>query len=70
MKKIIDIVAEEKVSLGSVLVAKYWDKEKRAVFPYLLTNNVATIKEKLIKQGFELFDPMKWYLDHLSKKMD
>nr|WP_320191216.1 CBS domain-containing protein [uncultured Desulfobacter sp.] len=70
MKKIIDIVTEEKVSLGSVLVAKYWDKEKRAVFPYLLTHNVATIKAKLIEQGFDLFDPMKWYFDHLPKKTD
>ncbi len=70
MKKIIDIVSDEKVSLGSVLVAKYWDKEKRAIFPYLLTNNVVTIKARLIEQGFELFDPMQWYLDQLPKKVE
>lgn len=68
MKKIIDIITEENVSLGSVLVARYWDKEKRAVFPYLMTNNVITIKEKLAAQGFELLDPMTWYLDQLPKK--
>lgn len=67
MKKIVDIITEENVSLGSVLVARYWDKKKRAVFPYLLTNNVMKIKEKLIASGFELFDPMSWYLDQMPK---
>ncbi len=70
MKKIIDIVTEENVSLGSVLVAKYWDKEKRAVFPYLMTGNVVKIKEKLLAEGFELFDPMSWYLDQLPQKKE
>ncbi len=70
MKKIVDIVTEENVSLGSVLVAKYWDEEKRAVFPYLLTGNVVKIKEKLLAEGFELFDPMSWYLDQLPKKKE
>lgn len=68
MKKIIDIITEENVSLGSVLVAKYWDKEKRAVFPYVMTQNIIRIKEKLKKAGFELFDPMSWYLEQLPQK--
>ncbi len=70
MKKIIDIVTEENVSLGSVMVARYWDEEKRAVFPYLMTNNVVKIKEKLIAEGFELFDPMSWYLAQLPQRKD
>lgn len=68
MKKIVDIITEENVSLGSVLVAKYWDEEKRAVFPYVMTQNVIRIKEKLQAEGFELFDPMSWYLDQLPQK--
>jgi acetoin utilization protein AcuB len=70
LKKIVDIVTEENVSMGSVLVARYWDEEKRAIFPYLLTNNVLKIKQKLLDQGFDLTDPMKWYLDQLPKKKD
>jgi acetoin utilization protein AcuB len=70
LKKIVDIVTDENVSMGSVLVARYWDGEKRAIFPYLLTNNVITIKQKLLDQGFDLTDPMKWYLDQLPKKED
>ena len=68
MKKIVDIIAEEKISLGSVLVARYWDNEKRAIFPYLLTNNVINVKKKLLDLGFEILDPLKWYLDQLPKK--
>ena len=67
MKKIVDAITEENVSFGSVLVARYWEKDKRAVFPYLLTQNVAHIKRKLKDMGYTLIDPMKWYLDQLPK---
>lgn len=65
LKKIVDAITEENISFGSVLVARYWEKNKRAVFPYLLTNNVIRIKKKLRGLGFELLDPMAWYLDEL-----
>ncbi|HSL39559.1 MAG TPA: hypothetical protein VK857_04235, partial [Desulforhopalus sp.] len=67
MKKIVDIIAEENISLGSVLVARHWDSDKRAIFPYLLTNNVIGVKKKLLAIGFELIDPMQWHLDQLPK---
>jgi acetoin utilization protein AcuB len=68
LKKIVDAVTEENISFGSVLVARYWEKDKRVVFPYLLTQNVARVKEKLKNMGFTLLDPMEWYLDQLPKK--
>lgn len=67
LKRIVDAVTEENISFGSVLVARYWDKNKRAVFIYLLTLNVAHVKKKLQTMGFTLLDPMEWYLDQLPK---
>ena len=67
LKRIVDAITEENISFGSVLVARYWQKDKRAVFPYLLTQNVAHVKEKLINMGFSVLDPMEWYLDQLPK---
>jgi acetoin utilization protein AcuB len=67
LKKIVDAITEEGVSFGSVLVARYWDKDKRAVFPYLLTQNVSRVKKKLKDMGYTLLDPMDWYLDQLPK---
>ncbi len=67
MKKIVDAITEENISFGSILVARYWEKGKRAVFPYLLTQNVRHVKKKLEKLGFELLDPMEWSLDQLPK---
>lgn len=66
LKKIVDAVTEEKISFGSVLVNKYWEADKKAVFIYLLTNNVVRVKKKLTAMGFALLDPMAWYLDSLS----
>jgi len=68
MKKIVDIITEENISLGSVLVARFWDENKRAIFPYLLTNNIINVKKKLLENNFELIDPMEWYLKQLPKK--
>lgn len=70
MKKVVDIVSEENISLGSVLVSQHWDGDKRALFPYLLTNNVINVKRKLLDEGFELIDPMEWYLNQLPKTSD
>lgn len=67
MKKIVDAITEEGISFGSVLVARYFEKDKRAVFPYLLTQNVARVKRKLKDMGYTLVDPMEWYLDELPK---
>ena len=67
LKRIVDAVTEEGISFGSVLVARYWEKDKRAVFPYLLTNNVIRIKKRFKEMGFTLLDPMEWYLDQLPK---
>ena len=67
LKKIVDAITEENISFGSVLVARYWDENKRAVFTYLLTQNVVHVKKKLKNLGFTLLDPMEWYLDQLPK---
>jgi acetoin utilization protein AcuB len=67
LKKIVDAITAESISFGSVLVARYWDENKRAVFIYLLTQQVAHVKKKLKDLGFTLLDPMEWYLDQLPK---
>lgn len=67
IKKIVDAVSEENILLGSILVAKYWEKNKRAVFPYLLTQDVSRLKTKLETMGFTLLHPMKWHLDQLPR---
>ena len=70
LKEIVDAITEEGISFGSVLVARYWEEDKRAVFPYLLTNNVARVKKKLTGLGFTLIDPMDWYLDQLPSSKE
>jgi acetoin utilization protein AcuB len=63
LKKIVDVIAEENISCGSILVARHWEEGKRAVFPYLLSNNVARVKKRLQEIGFTLLDPMDWNID-------
>jgi acetoin utilization protein AcuB len=68
LKKIVDAITAMGVGFGSVLVARYWEEDKRAVFPYLLTQNVAQVKKKLLEMGYTLLDPMQWYLDRLPEE--
>ncbi|MHC1742455.1 MAG: CBS and ACT domain-containing protein [Syntrophobacteraceae bacterium] len=67
MKRIVDAISEERIPFGSILVARTWDEGKRAVFPYLLTQNVAHVKRKLQSMGFELLNPMQWALENPEK---
>lgn len=67
LKRIVDAVTAMNVSFGSVLVARYWDEDKRAVFIYLLTLNIAPVKKKLRELEFTLLDPMEWYLDQMPQ---
>jgi acetoin utilization protein AcuB len=68
LKKIVDTITEEGISFGSVLVNRHWEANKRAVFIYLLTNNVVRVKKKITALGFSLLDPMSWYLDNITQK--
>lgn len=68
MKVIVDAITEENISIGSILVARHYDRNMRGVFAYLLTNNVVRVKKKLKALGFTLLDPMEWYLDQLPQK--
>lgn len=70
MKKVIDVITDEKISLGSVLVSKTLEEERKAIFPYVLTNNVISVKKRLIDLGFEILDPMQWYFKQLPQKRD
>ncbi|MFI5295024.1 MAG: CBS domain-containing protein [Thermodesulfovibrionales bacterium] len=67
MKKIVDAITEEGIPFGSILVARHWEKDKRVVFPYLLTLNVAKVKRKLENMGYTLLDPMEWSLGQTRK---
>lgn len=67
LKKIVDTITAENISFGSILVARSWDENQRAVFIYLLTLNVRDIKRKLKEMGYTLLDPLEWYLDELPK---
>ena len=63
MKKIVDIITAENISMGSILVARHWEEGKRAVFPYVLTQNVGRVKKKLQEAGYEILDPRQWHLE-------
>jgi len=67
MKIIVDAITEENISFGSILVARSWESDMRAVFTYLLTNNVRRVKKKLAALGFKILDPMEWTMDRLPK---
>ncbi len=68
MQKIVNAITEENISMGSILVSRHWEKGKRAVFTYLLTQNTAPVKRKLEKLGYKLLDPLEWCLDLHQEK--
>lgn len=63
MEHIIHALIVERIPFGSILVYRNWSPDKWAVFPYLLSKNVASLKQKLRDLGYELLDPIEWYID-------
>ena len=62
MEHIVGAIISENITMGSLLVARNWRPGKRAVFPYLLAKNVSNLKQKFLNAGYEVLDPMAWYI--------
>lgn len=62
MEQIVRTIISEDISMGSILVARNWRPGKRAVFPYLFAKNIANLKQKFRNLGYEVLDPMAWYI--------
>ena len=67
MEQIVRTIISEDIAMGSILVARSWQPGKRAVFPYLLTKNTANLKHKFRNLGYEVLDPMEWYIGKRSE---
>ena len=63
MERIIHALITENITFGSILVYRDWSPGKRAVFPYLLTQNVVNLKHKLRNMGYDILDPVEWYIE-------
>jgi acetoin utilization protein AcuB len=63
MENIIHALVSENINFGSILVHRNWSPGKRAVFPYLFTKNTLNLKRKLVNLGYEILDPVQWYLE-------
>ena len=63
MERIIHALVSENITFGSILVYRNWSPGKRAVFPYLLTKNVVNLKQKLRNMGYDILDPIEWYIE-------
>ena len=63
MERIIRALVSENITFGSILVYRNWSPGKRAVFPYLLTKNVVNLKQKLRNMGYDILDPIEWYIE-------
>ena len=63
MERIIHVLITENIHFGSILVYRNWSPGKRALFPYLFTMNVVNLKKKLREMGYEILDPVEWYVE-------
>lgn len=63
MEQIIHAIITENITFGSILVYRDWSPGKRAVFPYLFAKNVTRLKKKLSNLGYDVLDPVEWYLE-------
>ena len=63
IEKILHAINAENITFGSILVYRDWSPGKKAVFPYLLAKNVTRLKQKLVDMGYDVLDPVEWYVE-------
>jgi acetoin utilization protein AcuB len=63
MENIIHALVSENINFGSILVHRNWRPGKRAIFPYLFSKNLLHLKQKLQNLGYEILDPVEWYVE-------
>ncbi len=63
MERVVHAIIMENITFGSILVHRDWSPGKRAVFPYLFAKNVTNLKQKLRNMGYDVLDPVKWYVE-------
>lgn len=63
MERIIHALITENITFGSILVYRNWSDGKRAVFPYLFAKNLVNLKKKLRDMGYDILDPLEWYVE-------
>jgi acetoin utilization protein AcuB len=69
-KKIVDIIFEERIPIGSILVARHWEPGKRAVFLYLMSINVGPLKRRFQEKGYTVLEPEEWYLEDVERSKE
>jgi acetoin utilization protein AcuB len=75
LKRVVDLLTEEKYGIGSVLSLKSWLTGQRVLFVFLASKNIARARAKLRENGLEAMDPMEWFLkrfqqDQVTKSLD
>ncbi|MCG6908626.1 MAG: CBS domain-containing protein [Deltaproteobacteria bacterium] len=55
-------LSDHDISITSMLVLRDWKEGRVAIFLYLLTKNIRQARQAMTGMGFELLNPMQWFL--------
>lgn len=67
LKTIVDLLTEENYRIGSILSLRKWRKGEQVLFVFLASKNIARARVKLKENGFEVMEPMEWFLKRFQE---
>jgi acetoin utilization protein AcuB len=62
VNQVISALTGQDIAIASMLVLRDWKEGYWAIFLYLLTKNIRQTRRLMTDKGFELLDPMQWFL--------
>jgi len=62
VSEVTRILAAQDISITSMLVLKDWKKGYKAIFIYLLTQNISQVRREMVNKGFQMLNPIQWFL--------
>jgi molybdopterin-guanine dinucleotide biosynthesis protein A len=67
VQELVDRICLENIPIASMLVIRPWEKNRSAIYMYLLTKNIAKVR-KMVEElrHYALLDPLQWFLRHFA----
>ncbi len=67
VQELVDRICLENIPIASMLVIRPWEKNRSAIYMYLLTKNIAKVRKMVGELGqYALLDPLQWFLRHFA----
>jgi acetoin utilization protein AcuB len=67
LQELVDRICRDNIPIASMLVIRPWERNRSAIYMYLLTKNIAKVRKMVGEMGgYALLNPFQWFLGQFA----